>query len=137
MRQKLNAGNYEDVPPELNRWVKATDPASGKKKTLRGLVRRRAAEGDLWLTPDEPAGTQEADLSMPQLVCNVDTIADTSAPTLAMVTEAMGKLGYKIYDGIDASGGKRNYDLNIFGVRSENTSPGAFDDWLGVLMAQG
>jgi lysozyme len=29
LRRKLNIGNYGDVPFELNRWVKATDPVSG------------------------------------------------------------------------------------------------------------
>ena len=51
LRRKLNLGNDEDVPTELNHWVKATDPVSGEKRTLRGLVLRRAAEGELWLTP--------------------------------------------------------------------------------------
>lgn len=132
LRRKLNVGNYEDVPFELNRWVKATDPVSGKKRTLRGLVRRRAAEGDLWLTPDEVDET-ESTLSMPQRVDNVDTLEYTSVPTLTQVNGAMKKLGYKIYDGIDRSGRKRNYDLNIFGIRSANTAAGAFDDWLGVF----
>ncbi|MEC9340796.1 MAG: glycoside hydrolase family protein [Pseudomonadota bacterium] len=49
---KLNLGDYAAVPGELNRWVKATDPATGRKRSLPGLVRRREAEGDLWLTPD-------------------------------------------------------------------------------------
>lgn len=41
--KKLNNGDYASVPSELNRWVKAGG------KTLQGLVKRRAAEGDLWL----------------------------------------------------------------------------------------
>lgn len=48
--RRLNSGDYECVPSELARWVKATDPRSGRKLTLPGLVRRRAAEGELWLS---------------------------------------------------------------------------------------
>jgi GH24 family phage-related lysozyme (muramidase) len=40
--KKLNAGEYDAVPAQLNRWVKA------EGKTLEGLVRRRAAEGALF-----------------------------------------------------------------------------------------
>lgn len=132
LRRKLNAGDYGDVPVELNRWVKATDPVSGEKRTLRGLVRRRAAEGELWLTPDEgEAG--EGVLAMPQRVDNVDAPVDTAVPTLARVTGAMKALGYTIYDGIDRAGRKRNYDLNLFGVRTASVTAGAFDDWLGLF----
>ena len=48
LRKKLNAGLYDAVPSELARWVKATDPKTGQKRPLPGLVRRRAAEAALW-----------------------------------------------------------------------------------------
>jgi lysozyme len=51
LRRKLNAGDYDCVPSELARWVKATDPSTGKKRSLAGLVKRRAAEGTLFLEP--------------------------------------------------------------------------------------
>ena len=133
LRRKLNAGDYGDVPFELSRWNKATDPVSGEKRTLRGLVRRRAAEGELWLTPDESHETENV-LAMPQRVDNVDAlVADTSVPTLAQVSGGMKALEYTIYDGIDRSGHHRNFDLNLFGVRTANITAGAFDDWLGVF----
>ncbi len=50
--KRLNTGNYDCVPSELAKWVKATDPKTGKKVSLPGLVRRRAAEGELWLKTD-------------------------------------------------------------------------------------
>lgn len=50
--RRLNAGDYDAVPSELARWVKATNPRTGKKVTLPGLVRRRAMEGELWLRTD-------------------------------------------------------------------------------------
>jgi len=45
--RKLNAGDYDAVPSELARWIKAGG------KTLTGLVRRRAAETELFMQPDE------------------------------------------------------------------------------------
>ena len=40
--RELNAGRYDAVPLQLDRWVKAGG------KTLEGLVRRRKAEGVLF-----------------------------------------------------------------------------------------
>ncbi|WP_142416270.1 lysozyme [Bartonella massiliensis] len=40
--KKLNSGDYEAVPAELQKWTKA----GGKR--LQGLVHRRAAEAGLW-----------------------------------------------------------------------------------------
>lgn len=51
LSRKLNLGDYDCVPSELSRWVKATDPSTGKKRSLAGLVKRRAAEGALFLKP--------------------------------------------------------------------------------------
>ena len=42
MLRKLNEGNYQSVPSEMNRWNKAGG------KTLDGLIRRRKAEGVLF-----------------------------------------------------------------------------------------
>lgn len=51
LRRKLNTGDYDCVPSELARWDKATDPRTNKKRSLAGLVKRRAAEGTLFLKP--------------------------------------------------------------------------------------
>jgi len=45
LRRRLNNSDYGAVPSEMARWVKAGG------KTLAGLVRRRGAEGDLFMTP--------------------------------------------------------------------------------------
>lgn len=45
----VNAGDFEAVPRRLNLWVKAGG------RTLPGLVKRRAAEAALFMTPDAPA----------------------------------------------------------------------------------
>ena len=47
--KRLNAGNYAAVPGELAKWVKVRDPRTGRKKTMAGLVKRRAAEAELWV----------------------------------------------------------------------------------------
>ncbi len=41
--KKLNNGDYEEVPAELQKWTKA----DGKR--LQGLVHRRAEEARLWV----------------------------------------------------------------------------------------
>lgn len=46
LRQKLNRGEYKAIPSELMRWVWA----GGKK--LKGLMRRRKAEGVLFASGD-------------------------------------------------------------------------------------
>jgi lysozyme len=50
--RRLNSGDYDCVPSELSKWVKAMNPKTGKKVALPGLVKRRAAEGQLWLDTD-------------------------------------------------------------------------------------
>ena len=42
LRRRINSNNWEDVPYQLSRWNKAGG------RVLRGLVRRRAAEAELW-----------------------------------------------------------------------------------------
>lgn len=67
LRRKLNSGDYDCVPSELSRWVKATDPRTGKKRSLAGLVKRRAGEGALFLEPMIDEKVTLSDL-MPQKV---------------------------------------------------------------------
>jgi lysozyme len=45
----LNGKDYEGAAEQFLRWTKATDPETGQKKDLPGLVRRRAAERKLFL----------------------------------------------------------------------------------------
>jgi len=49
----LNAGNYDAVPEQILRWNKATDLATGEKKVIPGLARRREAECAAWNTHTE------------------------------------------------------------------------------------
>ena len=51
MLKVLNEGNYDDVPFQIKRWNKAGG------KVLKGLVRRREAEAELFATGDDWIGT--------------------------------------------------------------------------------
>lgn len=48
LARRLNAGDYAAVRPELARWNKITDPATGAKVASRGLTNRRLAEADVF-----------------------------------------------------------------------------------------
>ena len=48
----LNFGDYAGAAEQFLRWTKGTDPKTGKKKQLPGLVRRRAAERNFFLGLD-------------------------------------------------------------------------------------
>jgi lysozyme len=49
LRQELNRGNYIAVPFQLRRWNKATDPQTGERVVVPGLMKRRIAEAEVWL----------------------------------------------------------------------------------------
>ena len=51
MLKVLNEGSYNDVPFQIKRWNKAGG------KVLKGLVRRREAEAELFATGDDWIGT--------------------------------------------------------------------------------
>lgn len=50
--KKLNRGDYNSVPTELQKWTKTT--INGKKITSKGLVKRRADEIAMWLSGSIP-----------------------------------------------------------------------------------
>ncbi len=47
----INAGRYEEVPAEMAKWCHAR--VKGVETVVSDLVHRRAAEGVMWMTPDE------------------------------------------------------------------------------------
>lgn len=47
LRRRINSVDWHDVPYQMSRWNKAGG------RVLNGLVRRRAAEVDLWLIGEE------------------------------------------------------------------------------------
>ena len=54
----LNKGDYDAVPEQLDRWVKADG------KTLEGLVRRRKAEGALFVAGKVKAGPKKTETAV-------------------------------------------------------------------------
>lgn len=55
--RRLNAGDYDEVPRQLLRWV------YDNGKRLKGLENRRKAEAKLWNTPVEPRSPLAAIIS--------------------------------------------------------------------------
>lgn len=49
--RKLNKGDYAGAAAQFAAWNKATDPATGKKKAIDALTKRRATEQKLFLKP--------------------------------------------------------------------------------------
>lgn len=89
-----NGGNYEIVPQRLMLYKKAR--VGGKLRTLKGLVRRRRAECDLWegLRDDsEPAGDmpQQVEAEKPSIVSLKDS-GTIKALVLALTTFITGIL---------------------------------------------
>lgn len=47
----LNQGRFDEVPDQFRRWVHDWDAKKGKMVKLRGLIRRRESEVELFMTP--------------------------------------------------------------------------------------
>jgi lysozyme len=91
--KELNRGRYDAVPQQLMRWTKAGKGRS--KRTLKGLVRRRAAEAALWQEiPAAPAPTQEELIKepMPQVVCPSTPPASALAKSGTLIGSASAAL---------------------------------------------
>ena len=54
LRRKLNSLQYEQVPDEIRRWTKATDPVTKQLVELEGLKARRLDEATLFLEDGLP-----------------------------------------------------------------------------------
>lgn len=48
--KRLKARKWDEAAQEILRWDKCTNPATGKKETLRGLTRRRKSESHYFQT---------------------------------------------------------------------------------------
>ncbi len=97
--QRVNARRFDAVPHRLSLWVKAGG------RTLKGLVRRRAAEGELFVgnaaahaqessAPVEPVGGKPAHKSTTNLAAVLSAIAGLVASLKAGINENAG--GYVI-----------------------------------------
>lgn len=96
--KRLNAGDRVGAAEALRWWNKATDPKSGKKRVLGGLVARREAEADLLLNGwDGTAGTTAAPIeeTQPKVVKSGRFwfVTSTAASGLAVVLPEILKAG--------------------------------------------
>lgn len=84
--KKLNAGHYDSAAGEFGRWVKAGG------QVLEGLVRRRAAERDLFLTPDQPAAAEALEGSSVPFAANPKEVSTMNwlltGPILSLAIKA-------------------------------------------------
>jgi lysozyme len=66
--KKLNKGDYVGAQAEFMRWIKHTDPNTGKKIDSRGLANRRAKEAALFSERTAEENEAKGELIMPQTV---------------------------------------------------------------------
>jgi GH24 family phage-related lysozyme (muramidase) len=52
--KKLNAGDYAGASKEFKKWIYATDPKTGKRIKLTGLIARRKREAELFMSNNNP-----------------------------------------------------------------------------------
>lgn len=64
--RKLNKGDFVGAQAEFMRWIKHTDPETGKKVDSRGLANRRAKEAALFAERTEEENEVKGELIMPQ-----------------------------------------------------------------------
>jgi GH24 family phage-related lysozyme (muramidase) len=83
----LNQGNYASAPVEMRKWVKARQ--NGALVDLPGLVKRRAAEADLFQKPVAVNGTAQ---SLTHYLFSSQQTAPTH-PAIAKILEHVGASG--------------------------------------------
>jgi len=104
--RRHRAGDREGAAAAFGMWVKATDPATGKKRTLNGLVRRRAVEADLYLgllneaprhvaaEPAKPlAKSRTVGGAVAAIVATLGGVVADAQETLAPLYETLAGLG--------------------------------------------
>ena len=93
--QRVNAGRFDAVPNRLSLWVKAGG------RTLKGLVRRRAAEGELFLSgkttdttdttqPVEPVTGKPAHKSTTNLAAVLSAITGLVSAVMSTASDQAG-----------------------------------------------
>lgn len=90
--KKLNAGDYNAVPYELNKWVFV------KKKRVQGLVNRRAAEIGLWSEGMEIANNNAPAQVYKPAIVNKDSVTWGAGilATLGSLFEGNGAIQYAL-----------------------------------------
>lgn len=74
--KKINAGQFDQVPAEMMKWTKYTDPKTKEKVVSKGLVIRRRQETAMWRSLDDDTPVSEGDLRL---------IAEPPAPVRSVV----------------------------------------------------
>ena len=116
----LNQGNYAAVPAELKKWTKARQ--NGKLIDLPGLVKRRAAEAELF-QKSEAATAQSMSTSAVDYEVDMQTIRDY----VQSVVEAKSKIATSSLAAID------NFQVTVQSASPAEAKP----DVLGVILKFG
>lgn len=95
----LNRGNYKAAYAQFGRWVYARDRRTGKRIKLKGLIRRRKAEADLFykgilemdavaekLPKDMSIATVEAESANPNALKELLVYSNTFKAVVAQIT---------------------------------------------------
>jgi len=90
--KKLNSCDYEGAADEFLKWNKAT--VNGVKKVLAGLTRRRKAERDLFLMPEEEIDPVKHNIysDIEQLITRIETDQKRNSETLKLAKSIRLKL---------------------------------------------
>lgn len=130
--RRLNTRDYDGVPVELAKWVKATDPRTGQKVALPGLVRRRAAEADLWLQTetDDP------------FLCSPDMPQKVQVDEPGLLYTVIARKGLKLREGPGISSKASQalpYNTTLFVVKEKDgwaavdlQGDGGIDGWMSL-----
>ena len=109
--KRINAGDIQGAAEALRWWQYATDPATGKKRVLGGLVARREAEADLMLNGwDGTAGT-----SASQIEERPPTLAKSRTVRGIAVTAASGLAPYLVLMGPELLSRLQGVDTQALG----------------------
>jgi lysozyme len=82
----IKAGDYNQVPAELMKWVKAH--IDGKPVTLPGLVNRRTAEAALWM--QDVAPVNDVNTSAPEIVVAPNPVEKPLALSVSFLASVGG-----------------------------------------------
>lgn len=115
----LNQGNYSSVPTELKKWTKARQ--AGQLIDLPGLVRRRAAEAELFQTADTAIAKSMGALD------DYDADMQTIRDYVASVVEAKNKIATSSLSAID------NFQVTVQSASPAEVKP----DILGAVLKSG
>ena len=116
----LNQGNYAAVPAELKKWTKARQ--NGQLIDLPGLVRRRAAEAELF-QKTEAVTAQSLSTGALDYEVDMQTIRDY----VQSVSEAKSKIATSYLSAID------NFQVTVQSASPAEAKP----DILGVILKTG